>query len=1466
MLIFILAGIIFSIPSVQTYIGKRFTATLNQEYDVDIQVRTIQVTYFGNVRLGEVLIKDHHQDTLIYAERIRTSIIGLRRVLDASPSLGSTIIEGLQMDMKIYEGDQRDNLSVFVDRLEKNPDREKRPFELRASDVEIINSSFSYLDHNAENPTVVAIDNLNILGSNLLIDGPEVSLTIHNLTGLESRGLEVDFLNADFKYMPASLELRDFELHTPESRVVGQLLFNTENGYGDFVNQVDITAEFLETSVSTTDLQAFYEPFGSGQQLEFSTSFRGYMNDFRLTDLDFRGMDRSIIIGDLVVQNLFAGQNEVFSLVGQFDELATNYYDLISLLPDILGSKLPEQLAELGDVRGEGLAVLTNNSVDTDMVLTSDLGKVQVDMMLDNLDIAEEATYRGTIRATNFNVGRLTEVPQLGRTSFSVDLEGRGFTTESLNTELNGQVSNLRFNGYTYRDIKVLGTLNAPVFNGDLISLDPNLRMEFSGLVDFSWDTNIYDFEAAVDHANLAALNFISRDSISVFQGDVIVNMRGTNLNDAAGVILLLNASYRNQNELYSFEDMRMTSNFEGPVRRLEINSRDVISGFVEGQFDITQVPSLIENSVGSIYTNYQPNELTTNQYLEFDFNIYNKIVDVFFPDITLAPNTFIRGRVESNESEFRLNFRSPEILAFNSRLQDVNIQVDNTNPLFNTYVEIDSVATGFYSFSDVSMINVTLNDTLYVRSELRGGPQNEDLYHLNLYHTINEDNNSVVGVQKSDILFKGNQWYLNEADDRSNRVIMSDRFRSIQIDTLSLSHGNEEIRLAGVLRDSTHKTVRMSFEDVDLGKITPESTTLSLGGQINGNLNLWQRSTAYYPHTSLTVEDLKVNDSIVGDLFLDVLGNSDLSIYNINMNLNKQGHESFSGIGEIAVDDGVPQILLDVNFHDFAIGPLSPLGEDVLDNIRGTLSGHAIVSGDYRNPEIDGNLVLEDAGLRVPYLNVDLDFEQRAQVELRGQQFIFPGIQINDTRFGTTGSLSGSIFHSNFTRWNLDLNLSTDRLLVLNTQKDDEALYYGTAFIAGTSSISGPTDELVINTIASTERGTVFKIPIDGSESIGDNSFIHFLSPQEKAAREAGQEVALREVKGLELNFDLDVTNDAQVEIEMEGSTLRGKGAGTLLIEINTLGKFNMWGDFITNSGEYIWNYGALQKRFEVRPGGTITWSGHPAQANVDIFAVYEASANPALILENPSVRRNIPVDVVINLRGELLHPDFSFDLEYPNVTSTVRSELEYKIANSANIEMQAFSLLALGQFYTENVFNAGNAWAGNLFESASGFFNNLLADEDGVFQVGLNYEQGARTPDETYADRFGVTLSTQISDRVLINGKVGVPIGGVTETVVVGNLEIELLLNEDGNLRAKIFNRENNIQYFGEELGFTQGVGLTYQVDFDTFRELLQKLVNGEIPVRPQPQEANKEAIRQESLVPDYIVFPGISGNGSR
>ena len=75
------------------------------------------------------------------------------------------------------------------------------------------------------------------------------------------------------------------------------------------------------------------------------------------------------------------------------------------------------------------------------------------------------------------------------------------------------------------------------------------------------------------------------------------------------------------------------------------------------------------------------------------------------------------------------------------------------------------------------------------------------------------------------------------------------------------------------------------------------------------------------------------------------------------------------------------------------------------------------------------------------------------------------------------------------------------------------------------------------------------------------------------------------------------------------------------------------------------------------------------------------------------------------------------------------------------------------------------------------------------------------------------------------MINGKIGVPVGGVEENVIIGDVQIEFLLNDEGNLKARFFNKENEYQYFGDDIGYTQGMGISYEIDFDNIKTLLKK-----------------------------------------
>ncbi|WP_409447396.1 translocation/assembly module TamB domain-containing protein [Mariniflexile rhizosphaerae] len=1428
MLIFIILVLILSIPAVQTSLGKYATKRLNDEFKTNINISRVSLQLNGDVELKNIYIEDYKQDTLINIAELNTSIISINNLIKGELTFGDVDIQDLIFNIKTYKGEAETNLDVFVQKFEDdNPRKSPSTFLLSSSDVSIYNGIFRLLDENRETTKLLEFTKLNINATNFLINGSNVSARINTLAFKDSRGLVMKNMMTNFSYTLTDMTFANLEAKTEHSVLKGDLKFSyNREDLQYFTDKVLVTASFKDSHVFLNEVNVFYNEFGKNQLVKLSVDLSGTLNNLQTTNLKLNSGNYTEVDGDIYFKNLFNEEEGNFYMDGNFRNLSSTYNELKALLPNILGASIPSSFNKLGKFTIVGNSQVTAASVIANIQIDTDLGYVDSNLEILKINDIDNASYSGNVAFESFDIGAFLNDPTIGKASLDFDVKGSGFTAKNLDTQVKGDVYEIEYNTYNYTGIKVVGNVKNRIFDGNLVANDQNLRLNFLGLVDFSEAVKKYDFEAKVDYANLNALNFIKKDSLSLFSSHVKMNMNSSNLDDAYGKISFKNTVYKNQNDTYYFDELDLTSRFEDDVRFIEIKSPDVIEGELKGRFIVKDIKKLFENSLGYIYTNYIPHKIKTNQNIDFNFKIYNKIVEVFYPEIELGKNTYIKGRVENDQRQFKFTFKSPQIKLLDYFANNIELQVDNSNPLFNTYVEVDSLKTKYYNVSKFSLINVTVNDTLFMRSEFRGGKRNNDIFNLSFYHTINKEKESVIGFKKSDVTIKDNTWYINEKKDKFNKISFNNTFTKFNIDKLVINHKNEEIRFSGFIKDSTQKDLKLDFKNVDLAKIIPEIDNLKLAGSVDGKLDILQKNGSYLPNSNIVIDNLKVNDIEFGSFNANIKGNQNLTNYNVDVTIKDDVNKSFRAIGDISVNGKQSNIDVDFELNEFNIQPLNPFLQDVLANIRGLATGKVNVVGNLKRPTINGDLVLDKSGFGIPYLNVDYQFANKSSVTLKNQSFIFNRIQLTDTKHKSKGQLNGSLNHVNFSKWSLDLDLNTSRLLVLDTKEAEDALYYGTGFIGGRASISGPTDQLVISVVGETKSGTVFKIPLSDTESFGDNSYIHFITKEEKRARKLGGDYVFNEIKGLELDFDLDVTEDAEVEIIIDknsGHSLKGRGRGGLLVEINTNGKFNMWGDFSVFEGVYNFAYGGLiQKEFIVQPGGTIAWEGDPLKAQIDMLAIYKTHANPSPLLDNP-INRSIPVELNISLIGDLERPKPIYDFKFPTVSSTLKSELQYRLESDNDKQNQALYLLSTGAF--SRGLSELN-FSGTIAERLNGIINGIFTTGDSKLNIGLNYEAGENRPDYQTDDRFGVTLQTQISDRVLINGKVGVPVGGAgaSETVIAGDVEINFLLNEDGTLTANVFNRENSIRNFGERIGYTQGLGISYNVDFDTFKELLQ------------------------------------------
>ena len=1447
--------LIFSLPVVQTKLAKYATDTLNEEFDTNINIDRVRFSPFTlGTTIKDIYVEDYRQDTLIHIQKLTTSILNLRKMIDGDLEFGEMDVDGLFFNMKTYKDENVTNLDVFVDKLDDGKPRAPGtpPFFMSSSEINISNGRYKLSDENFENQKILDFRDLDMASKDFQILGPEVTLQIEALALTSDKGVNLEQLSTQFKYTKQQMRFDSLKIKTPESNIKGELVFDyNRKDFADFLNKVQVKATFSESEVAFNEINRYFNEFGKGRTVTLNTKVSGVLNDLNLDDL-FLVSDNTGIRGDFIFKNMF-NDSEPFKMEAQMENVTSNYYQLRALLPNILGRNiLPTSFQKFGQFTIRGDAQITETSIDAKMNLSTAIGSSYSDLQMTNINNIDDASYRGFISLIDFDLGNFIDDSKFGKTTLDVNVEGRGFIAEYLNTEAIGDIYNMEFNGYQYQNIKVSGIIKEELFDGSLISNDDNLKLNFTGLADFTQEENDFNFIASVDYADLKTLNFID-DEVSIFKGDVRMDITGNSLDNIVGNIKFSKTQFQNKNDTYLFDDFAISSTFEkDSLRNIQIISPDIITGYMKGNFKVKELGRLLQNSIGSIYTNYRPFLISEGQNLDFNFRIYNKIVDVFFPEVDFGPDTFIRGKIQSDEGDFKLTFKSPSIEAFKNQFNKVELIIDNKNPLFNTFLTVEDMSTVYYDVKDFNLINTTLKDTLFFRTEFKGGSQLNDSYNLNFYHTFNESNKSVIGLKTSDVNFKGNKWVLNKESDKKNKVIINRTLDSIQIEEIVMDNNSkEQIRLRGELADSTYKDLDLRFKIVSLDKITPAIDSLKLDGEVNGFLNILQKDGKYLPSSSMLINDFSVNEMIMGDMELVIFGNNDLSQFGVNSWISQNGAEKFSLNGNINNGPNETTLNLLASFNTFDLMPFAPLGEDVISNIRGFIDGNARITGNVNNPSINGSLSLNEAGLGIPYLNVDYDFAPLSRVRLLDQTFYFESIALTDVDENTTAFLDGTISHYEFGDWTLDLDVDTrsDRFLILNTEYDEEALYYGTGFVNGKGSIFGPTTALNIEFEGATARGTSLKIPLSDVTSVGDYSFINFFEKNQGSS--ITTERVLDDYEGLEMTFDLEVTPEAEVEIVVDQenkSSLKGTGEGLLLMEINTNGKFNMYGEFVVVTGQYRFRRaGLIDKTFTVRPGGTILWERDPLAAQLNMEALYSLTANPAPLLDNPGNTRRIPTDVVVRLEGELESPTIDFDIEFPGTSSVVKSELEYRLQDPTIKSNNAFFLLAQGTFVNNQTGLTQQAVTGNLIQTASGLLNSVLAGDNDKLNFGLSYEQGFEDNNAgiNTEDRIGVTVSTQISDRVLVNGRVGVPVGGVSGTVVAGDVEVQVLLNEEGTLSAKIFNRENVIEQLLAEQGYTQGIGLSYQVDFNNFKELIAKIFKSRKRAKEESKEKEVESL---------------------
>jgi len=169
-LLLLILGIALTLPFVQTRLAQYVTSEINKTYGTDINIDQISVTVFGGVKLRKVLIRDYRKDTLIFANRINTTILDFNKLYHGDLIFGDVRLDGLVMSMKNLKGDKDNNLDKFIDAFDTGKPSTKK-FLLKANAVYLTNGRYVLIDYNHQTPKDVDFTKINASISDFKIYG-----------------------------------------------------------------------------------------------------------------------------------------------------------------------------------------------------------------------------------------------------------------------------------------------------------------------------------------------------------------------------------------------------------------------------------------------------------------------------------------------------------------------------------------------------------------------------------------------------------------------------------------------------------------------------------------------------------------------------------------------------------------------------------------------------------------------------------------------------------------------------------------------------------------------------------------------------------------------------------------------------------------------------------------------------------------------------------------------------------------------------------------------------------------------------------------------------------------------------------------------------------------------------------------------------------------------------------------------
>ena len=1270
---------------------------------------------------------------------------------------------------------------------------------------------------------------------------------------LEARGLNIQKFNTDFVYEAEQASLKNLYLQTPKTVLRDEIIlnYNSIEQLSANLGAVKISADIRDSKIGFSDIVNLVPtlkntaPFNKypNATLNINALVKGTINDLAIQNLKISGLDQLKILASGKIKNAMNPENLYYDL--KIAEISSSAKTIYNLVPK---NTIPSNITLPSFFSVKGIAKGTTKVVNTNLRLTSTFGNAGI---IANVDMRRKNQELYDVKANlqGLQIGKIIQNKDLGSITAQINAKGQGFDPKIMSANVSGDVKSATYKGYTYQNMNLKGKINRGAYDIDLNSKDPNanLHLAASGVYDEKNPTvkvkgNIYKLD-------VNKLGFYS--SPMIVAGTIDGDFKSLDPDNLNGYLNLKDFAISDTKEVYPIQEVNLLAVSTADATQIKFNSQ-IADVELNGKYKLTQIFGALAQTVNQYYQFQKPGaaqKIDTGQFFTVNATIKNDdLIRKFVPELKSFETITIVGNYNADSQKIELDAKIPQVLYGANTLENTNLKITNENLALQYDLGVAALKSESFALNKVNI----------------NGDVAQNIINYNI--TTKDDKDAtqflIAGNAKSmnditEISLNPNGLKLNYMDwtvAENNKIQVGSK--GILADNFRLSNAGSEILLQSE-SNTPGSPLNVSLKDFKIETITEiiKKDSLLAKGTINGTAQLRDLTQNMTFTSDINVSDLMVYGSPVGNLALKVY-NQSANLLNADIALSGNSND-VKILGNYNTSSNTFD--LDLNMNQLQMKTLQGFSMNAITNTEGYLSGDLKIKGTTAAPKILGDIKLNNVGLMISQTGSDFrNINDKIGFTNRGIEF--DNFKIKD-KDGNSLKINGQVLTQTYRDFAFNLDLNAKDFKVVNSEKSNDAMMYGILAIDAALKVRGNLDLPKVDGRLSVSEATDFTFVLpQSSPSLQErDGIVEFIDQDQIALNKTIKTDSIdsqTNFKGMDVNVNIEVDKEAKMSIIIDkaaGDFVKLQGEAELTGGIDPSGKTTLVGVYQVEKGSYEMSVSVLKRKFDIQKGSTITWTGEPTTANLDITAIYKTETAPIDLIEQQvgdaelnQYKQRIPFNTLLILKGELLKPQISFDIttdEKNNavstaVTETVDGKLAQLREDENEMNKQVFALLLLNRFIGENPFQSNSGLSAetmarqSVSKILSQQLNNLASDL--IKGVDLNFDLESSEDYSTGTQNTRTDLNIGLSKK-LLNDRLKVSVGSnfalegearqnENTTNIAGDVTVDYSLSRDGRYMLRAY-RKNDYQVALQGQIVETGIGFIITLDYNQFKDIFKK-----------------------------------------